>query len=120
MFISCTLSDSSSTHQTYTFEFKPHNKSLFWVEGTQELEVIRNTDSQLWATHSGHYRPFAYDQTSFQLNRATGSAEIFYSRKPTPGEVASCQKERNWGCDSWPVLTEHTETGLCKKQVRRI
>lgn len=119
-FISCTLSAPSSARQNYTFEFKPKENSLFWVEGTQELEVIRNTESQLWAQHTGKYRPFAYDQTSFQLNRVTGNAELFYSRKPTPGEISSCQNGHNFGCDSWVVLTEHTETGVCTKQTRRI
>ena len=120
MFISCTLSAPSGDQQPYTFEFKPDMRYLLWVEGTQVLDVTRNTDSQLWATHSGKYRPFAYDHTSFQLNRATGEAELSYSRTPTNDEVTSCKNGHNFGCDAWIVLTEHTEVGLCEKQTRRI
>ena len=119
-FLSCALSTASGDRQTYTFEFKQHEDSLFWIDGTQELEVVRNTESQLWADHSGKFRPFAYGQTSFRLNRATGGAELFYSRKPTPQEITACQKGHNFGCESWLVLSEHTETGQCKKSERRI
>jgi len=120
VFLSCALTDRSNQTHQYSFEFKPNKPYLFWVEGTQELKVIRNTDSQLWGEHSGRFRQFPYDHSSFQLNRVTGSAEITYSRKPTTEEVAKCKKERSWGCDDFVVLTERTETGHCQVRERQI
>ena len=120
IFLSCTLSSPLGVQNAYTFEFNPSKNYLLWIEGTKELDIIRNTDSQLWGVHDDHYHPFAYDQTSFQLNRASGNVEIFYSRKPTLDEISNCKKGHNFGCDSWFVLTEHTETGVCKRQERQI
>ena len=120
VFLSCVLTDSSKTTHRYSFEFKPNKPYLFWVEGSQELKVIRNTDSQLWCEHSTKYQLFQYDVTSFQLNRVTGSAIIYYARKPTTEEVAKCMKDPGWGCDSWVGLAEHTETGHCQVRERQI
>lgn len=118
IFLSCTLSSALGAKNAYTFEFNPSKNYLLWIEGTKKLDIIQNTDSQLWGVHDGHYHPFVYDRTSFQLNRASGNVEIFYSRKPTLDEIFNCKKGHNFGCDSWFVLTEHTETGVCKRQER--
>lgn len=119
-FFSCILRDKSNQAHQYSFEFNATKPYLFWVEGTQELKVVRNTPSQLWGEHPAKYQQFPYDQTSFQLNRVTGDAEVFYSRKPTAEEMESCSKDPGWGCDSYLVLTEHSEAGNCQVRERKI
>ena len=114
VFLTCDLMGNSKQVRQYSYRFEPETPSLFWVEGSQEMKVIRITDSQLWAEHSARFHQFSYDQTSFQLNRVTGQATIFYSRQPHPEEIAECEKDPGWGCDNFVVLEEHTETGECQ------
>ena len=97
----------------YSFAFNPEKATLFWVEGTQKFKVIRNTSTQLWASHEMKFRDFPHDATDFRLNRVTGAAEMNYLRKPSPADITSCKKERSWGCEAFLVLTEKTENGTC-------
>ena len=119
-FFSCALKDGLNQVHQYSFEFNPSKSYLFWVDGTQELKVIRNTESQLWGEHSGKYHEFPYDKTSFQLNRITGDAEMFYSRKLTTEEESTCKKTHGIGCGDNLVLAEHSESGHCQTRDRKI
>ncbi len=59
------------------------------------------------------FRDFPHDSTGFRLNRINGAVEVNYLRKPSPAEVASCKKQRSWGCEDLFVLTQYAETGNC-------
>ncbi len=120
IYFSCKLSDGTRHVQYYTFQFNQEKQYLFWVEGTQQLKVVRNTKTQLWGEHTGHFRKFSYDSTLFHLNRITGDAELDYAKKPTAVEVSKCEKKRGFGCYDSMILTPHTKIGLCKKVKRRI
>ena len=120
MYLSCSLTGPDNNRKQYSFAFDPERGTLFWVEGTQKLEVSRNTSTQLSASHEVKFHDFAYDMTHFRLNLVTGAAEISYSRKPSSAEVASCKKERNWGCEDYLVLTEKSENGTCNVTDRAI
>ena len=113
LYLSCSLVDPKGQNFQYSFGFNPTKETLLWVEGSQKYKVFRNASTQLWASHKMKFRDFAYDQTDFRLNRVTGVVEINYLQKLTGAEVESCKKERGWGCDSFLVLTEHSETGRC-------
>jgi len=120
IYLACSLSDASNQTYEYSFAFDPKKETFFWVEGTQNLKVIRNTSSQLWALHTSRFRDFPHDQPYFYLNRVSGAAKISYVRKPYPEEAAKCKKEQNWGCDSFFVLAERDEIGRCKLTERTI
>lgn len=114
MYLTCSLTGPENTRHQYSFAFDPEKSTLFWVEGTQKFKVVRNTSTQLWASHEMKFRDFPHDSTDFRLNRVTGTAEMNYLRKPSAGDVASCKKERNWGCEDFLVLTEKSENGACQ------
>lgn len=112
-YLACSLVGPGNKPYQYSFAFDPEKITLFWVEGTQEFKVFRNTSTQLWASHEMKFRDFPHDQTDFRLNRVTGAAEMNYLRKPSATDVANCKKERNWGCEDFLVLTEKSENGTC-------
>lgn len=112
-YLACSLTDADGKRYQYSFAFDAEKVALFWVEGSQKFEVVRDTSTQLWASHEVKFRDFPYDAMDFRLNRVTGAAEISYLRKPSPVDVASCKKERNWGCEDFQVLTEKSENGTC-------
>jgi len=114
MYLTCFLTGPENVPHQYSFAFDPEKSTLFWVEGTQKFKVIRNTSTQLWASHEMKFRDFPHDATDFRLNRVTGAAEMNYLRKPSAADVASCKKERNWGCEDFLVLTEKSERGTCQ------
>ena len=113
IYLACSLVGPGSQSYQYSFSFDAEKATLFWVEGTQKFKVIRNTSTQLWGSHEMKFRDFPHDATDFRLNRVTGAAEMNYLRKPSTADVASCKKERNWGCESFLVLTEKSENGTC-------
>lgn len=113
IYLACALVGPQKSDYRYSFTFDPGKGKLFWVEGSQEFEVFRNTSTELWASHGMKFRDFPHDSTDFRLNRVTGAAEVTYLRKPSPAEVASCKKQRSWGCEDFIVLTQHAETGSC-------
>lgn len=114
MYLSCSLTGPEIVPYQYSFAFNPEKSTLFWVEGAQKFKVIRNTSTQLWASHEITFRDFPHDVTDFRLNRVTGAAEMNYLRKPSSADVTSCKKERNWGCEDFLVLTEKSERGVCQ------
>lgn len=108
----CTLTDRSDNAYEYSFELNTDEPFLFWIERAQDLNVLRSSHSDIWAEHSAKHRPFDYDHVTFQLSRATGAAKIFYSRKPTSGEIAK-RGTAAW-CEAPLVLAEYDESGLCQ------
>jgi hypothetical protein len=114
IYLVCSLIGPENTRYQYSFSFDTEKSTLFWIEGSQKLKVIRNTSTQLWASHKMKFRDFPHDETDFRLNRVTGAAEISYLRKPSPADIAGCMRERNWGCEDLIVLTEKSESGTCK------
>ena len=120
MYLTCSLTDPEQVVRQYSFAFDPEKSTFFWVEGSQEFKVIRNTSMQLWASHEMKFRDFSHDATDFRLNRVTGAAEINYLQKPSATEVAKCRKERSWGCEDFLVLTEKSERGDCQIAERAI
>jgi len=120
MYLACSMTGPEFTVNQYSFVFDAQKSSLFWIEGTQSFKVIRNTSTQLWASHAMKFQDFQYDATDFRLNRVTGAAEINYLRKPSKAKVVECNKERSWGCDDFLVLTEKSEHGSCKITDRKV
>lgn len=117
-FMSCSLKDAQGASQNYSFEVDSKKPRLYWVEGSQEMRIVRNTDSQLWAEHGAKSKNFDYNLTGFKLNRVTGEASVSYSKKPSAAEVQACGKE--WWCTYDIVLSEHDEHGTCTRQDRKI
>ena len=113
IYLVCSLVGPGSKPYQYSFAFDPEKATLFWVEGTQKFKIIRNTSTQLWGSHEMKVRDFPHDATDFRLNRVTGTAEMNYLRKPSTADIASCKKERTWGCEDFLVLTEKAENGTC-------
>lgn len=113
IYLACAVIGPQKSDYRYSFAFDPGKGTLFWVEGSQEFKVLRNTSTQLWASHEMRFRDFPHDSTDFRLNRITGAAEVNYLRKPSPIEVAHCKQQRSWGCEDLIVLTQHAETGSC-------
>lgn len=120
MYLTCSLTGPENTRYQYSFAFDPEKSTLFWVEGTQKFKVIRNTSTQLWASHEMKFRDFPHDATGFRLNRVTAAAEMNYLLKPSQADVASCKKERDWGCEDFLVLTDKSENGTCKAVGRTV
>jgi len=120
MYLTCSLTGPEHVVHEYSFAFDLEKSTFFWVEGTQEFKVIRNTSTQLWTSHEMKFRDFPHDATDFRLNRVTGTAEINYLQKPSVAEVAKCKKERSWGCEEFLVLTEKSEHGDCQVADRAI
>lgn len=114
IYLTCSLTGPKNAPYQYSFAFDPEKSTLFWIEGTQKFKVIRNTSTQLWASHEMKLRDFPHGATDFRLNRMTGAAEMNYLRKPSATDVESCKKERNWGCEDFSVLTEKSERGTCQ------
>lgn len=109
----CLLVGPGSKSYQYSFVFDSEKSSLYWVEGTQAFEVIRNTSTDLWGAHQIKFRDFPHDATNFYLNRVTGAAEMTYSQKRSATAVADCKKVQSWGCEDSLVLTENSEIGTC-------
>jgi hypothetical protein len=86
IYLSCSLANARGHHFHYSFAFDSQGGTLFWVGGSQELEVFLNTSSQLWVFHASRFRDFPYERTDFRVNRITGAAEITYLRNPTDDE----------------------------------
>ena len=120
LYLSCSLVGSANQTFRYSFAFGEAKATLLWVEGNQELRVVRNTATQLWASHDGKFRKFPHDATDFRLNRVTGAAEVNYLHRPLPAEVANCKKQRSWGCEDAFVLAQFSETGRCTAVERAI
>lgn len=120
IYLSCSLVGPSGQRYLYSFAFDEEKGTLFWVEGGQKFKILRNTSTQLWAEHGMKFRDFPHDQTGCRLNRVTGVAEIYYLRKPSPDQIASCKKAHNWGCEDPLVLTEKSESGTCDLTDRAI
>jgi hypothetical protein len=120
IYLTCSLTGPEQVVHQYSFAFDPEKSTLFWVEGTQEFKVIRNTSTQLWASHEMKFRDFPHDATDFRLNRVTGASEINYLQEPSAAEVAKCKKEKSWGCEDFLVLTEKSEHGDCQIAERAI
>lgn len=120
MYLTCSLTGPEHVVHQYSFAFDPEKSTLFWVDGTQEFKVIRNTSTQLWASHEMKFRDFPHDATDFRLNRVTGAAEVNYLQKPAAVEIAKCKKEGSWGCEDFLVLTEKVEHGDCQIAERAI
>lgn len=120
MYFTCSLIGPEGARSHYSFSLDSDNSTLFWVEGTQKFEIIRNTTTQLWGSHKTKFHEFPHDETDFRLNRVTGEAEINYLRKPSAADVTSCKNARNWGCEAFLVLTEKSERGACQVVDRAI
>ena len=120
IYLACSLTDKSNTVYDYSFVFNPKKETFFWINGTQNFMVIRNTSSQLWAWQEMKFRNFPHDRTYFRLNRVSGEAEMSYVRKPSAQEIAKCKKEQSFGCESFFVLEERSENGRCRLTERAI
>ena len=114
IYITCSLTGPQNMQYQYSFAFDSDESTLFWIEGTQHFQVIRNTSTQLWASHEKKFGDFPHDETHFRLNRVTGAAEMQYLLKPSAADIYSCKKTRNSGCEDLLVLTEKSEHGTCR------
>ena len=114
IYLTCALMGPQNRDYRYSFAFDPAKGTLFWVEGSQEFKIFRNTATQLWASHKVKYRDFPHDETDFRLNRVSGSAEINYLRNPSPADVASCKRQgSSFSCEDSVVLSQYNEFGSC-------
>ena len=120
LYLSCAMSDQTGARHDYTFEVDERRKTLFWVEGTQDFEVQRLTDTQIWGSHDQQFGPDPYDLASFHLNRVTGEGTIAFFREPTPEEKRECESERGWGCDDHIMIEGLEHVGACRVVSRQI
>ena len=111
MFLSCSMVREDEQSFQYSFVFNPEEEYLFWVEGSNEWEIIRNTSAQFWASRDTRIRGLKAREI-FKLNRITGAARINYSREPTPEELEN-YNYAFWCTAGYIVLTEYTEVDSC-------
>jgi hypothetical protein len=126
IFLACKVITPNNVYKSYTFSFDESKNTLYLVDSSQQMKVLRNNDTQLWASQTEKiYRDFNYDYLTFYLNRITGEAEISYAIQPSEKEITECKnnpeiKNKKWPCESYPVLTEKTEQGSCEIVKRKI
>jgi len=125
IYFACDMQLPDYSRDTYTFSFNESANELYLVESSQDMKVIRNNKTQLWASQTTKtYRKFNYDYLTFYLNRVTGTAEISYSTQRTEADIKKCKNnpkyKHKWSCDAQPVLTDKTERGVCKIVKRKI
>lgn len=103
IYLSCSLTAPEHVVQQCSFAFDSEKSTFFWVEGHQQFKIIRNTSTQLWASHEMKFGDFSHDATDFRLNLVTGTAKINYLQKPSAAEIATCKKKTRWGAvkTSW-------------------
>jgi hypothetical protein len=112
-YIDCDLTGPQNQRYQYSFTLDPGKGALLWVEGGRELKIERHTSAELLASYIGKFRDFPYDEAFFDLNLFSGDASVTYLHDPTPDEIASCEKQRSFGCKDPIVLSQHGETGSC-------
>ncbi len=122
LYFVCHFESPNIQNHTYSFVFREEENYLYGIESNKVFDLSLNTSYQIKAFERKQISAGQFEETSFYLNRITGTGEISHLelQKRSEAEIQECLTRRGWDCKGYRILDMRTENGRCERVKRAL